>query len=176
MSEKISATIRFTNGKKIEVELYPEVAPLSVANFVALASSGFYEGLCFHRVIPGFMIQGGGFTAKNGKLVQKKPTAAVKGEFRSNGVENPLLHTAGVLSMARTSIKDSATSQFFICVSDVPYLDGEYAAFGKITDEESLKVAVQISQVRTASWDMYENVPVTPIEIQSIQLGGVSRV
>jgi len=172
MTKTIPGTIRFTNGKKIDFELYPEVAPLSVENFIGLAASGFYDGLCFHRVIPGFMIQGGGFTAQNGKLAQKKSTRTVKGEFRSNGVENALLHTAGVLSMARTSVKDSATSQFFICVADVPYLDGEYAAFGKVADEESYRVAVQISEVRTGKWDMYENVPVQPIEIQRIEVRG----
>ncbi|MCL2797680.1 MAG: peptidylprolyl isomerase [Firmicutes bacterium] len=166
----IPAVIRFTNGKKINLELYPEVASLSVENFVELAKSGFYDGLCFHRVIPGFMIQGGGFIAKGEKLSQKKAPRTVKGEFRSNGVENALLHTAGTLSMARTSVKDSATSQFFICVADVPYLDGEYAAFGKVADADSFKVAVQVSEVRTATKDGYENVPVQPIEIQTIEV------
>ena len=170
MNNSIPCTIRFTNGKKIDLELYPEVAPLSVKNFIALAKDGFYDGLCFHRVIPGFMIQGGGMMASGNRLTPKKAPHPIKGEFRSNGIENALLHTAGTLSMARTSVKDSATSQFFICVADVPYLDGEYAAFGKVTDAESFKVAAQISEVATGSVEGYENVPKTPIEIQTIEI------
>ncbi len=118
MANTVNGEILFTNGKKIAFELYPDVAPLSVENFVGLAKSGFYDGLCFHRVIPDFMIQGGGFLTKAGKLAEKKSPKTVKGEFRSNGVPNDLKHTKGVFSMARTSVKDSATSQFFICVAD----------------------------------------------------------
>ena len=162
-------TITMNGGKKIVAELYPDVAPISVANFVKLAKDGFYDGLCFHRVIPGFMIQGGGFAAKDGGLKSKDSLApAIKGEFASNGVKNDLRHTAGVISMARTMVKDSATSQFFICVADVPYLDGEYAAFGKVSDEESLKVAVSVSKVQTGSWRGYDDVPVRPVEIKTI--------
>ena len=169
MENNINAVIEFVGGKKINLELYPDIAPISVDNFVKLAKSGFYDGLCFHRVIPGFMIQGGGFEAKDGGLKNKDPlTPAIKGEFRSNGVNNNLSHKAGVLSMARTMVKDSATSQFFICVADVPYLDGEYAAFGKVRDEESLKVAVSISKVQTSSWRGYDDVPVRPVEIERI--------
>ncbi|KAI4453898.1 endonuclease/exonuclease/phosphatase family domain-containing protein 1 [Holotrichia oblita] len=166
----IDAVIEFTNGKTINFELLPEVAPISVANFVELCEGNFYNGLCFHRVIPGFMIQGGGFVSQDGALVQKESKKTIKGEFRSNGVENNLKHTAGVFSMARTMVKDSATSQFFICVADVPYLDGEYAAFGRVTDEESLKVAISISNVRTGSWKGYDDVPEKPVVIKNIRI------
>lgn len=168
--EKVKAVLEFTNGKKINLELYPDAAPLSVANFIELAESGFYNGLCFHRVIPNFMIQGGGFTAKDGGLVQKESKKKIKGEFNSNGVQNDLKHTPGVISMARTMVKDSATSQFFICVENVPYLNGEYAAFGKTADEESLAVAVSVSKVKTESQNGYDDVPVKPVEIKSINI------
>ena len=170
MQNTILGTIRFTNGKKINFELYPEVAPLSVANFVELANEGFYDGLCFHRVIPNFMIQGGGMIAKGKKLADKKSKKTVKGEFASNSVENNLKHHAGVLSMARTNVKDSATSQFFICVADVHFLDGEYAAFGKVTDEESLNTAIAISKVETGNVEYHSDVPLIPIEIQTIEI------
>jgi len=165
-----TGTIRFTNGKKINFELYPDIAPLSVANFVSLAKEGFYDGMCFHRVIPDFMIQGGGFLVKNGQLKEQKSKQLVKGEFASNGVKNDLRHEPGVFSMARTSVKDSATSQFFICVASVPFLNGEYAAFGKATDEESIAVAVQVSKVATQSIGHYDDVPVQPVEIQTIEI------
>ena len=118
------------NGKQMKGELYPDLAPQSVGNFVALANSGFYDGLIFHRVIPGFMIQGGDpkGTGTGG------PGYAIKGEFAANGVDNPLRHTRGVLSMARAMSMDSAGSQFFIMVADAPHLDGQYAAFGKVTE------------------------------------------
>ena len=132
----------FENGKKITAELYPEHAPETVANFIDLVKSGFYDGLCFHRVIPGFMIQGGGFVWEGG-LKQKSAPRTIKGEFAMNGIKNDLHHAPGVLSMARTMEPNSASSQFFICVEDVAYLDAQYAAFGKVVDEESLQVAVQ---------------------------------
>ena len=122
-------TITLSNGDTLTGELYPDIAPETVGNFIALAGSGFYDGLIFHRVIPGFMIQGGcpDGTGMGG------PGYAIKGEFSSNGVPNPLKHTYGVLSMARSMRKDSAGSQFFIMTSDSPHLDGQYAAFGKVT-------------------------------------------
>ncbi len=121
-------TITLENGGTMTGELYPEWAPASVGNFISLANSGFYDGLIFHRVIPGFMIQGGDPTGTG----MGGPGYAIKGEFRLNGVANPLKHTYGVLSMARSSAMDSAGSQFFIMVSDSPHLDGAYAAFGKV--------------------------------------------
>ena len=121
-------TITMENGGTIKLELYPDVAPISVANFVSLAESGFYNGLIFHRVIPGFMIQGGD-PVGNGT---GGPGYAIRGEFANNGVENSLSHTRGVLSMARSSAMDSAGSQFFIMHADGDFLDGDYAAFGLV--------------------------------------------
>lgn len=120
--------ITMENGNKMTGELYPEIAPQSVGNFIELAGKGFYDGLIFHRVIPGFMIQGGcpQGTGRGG------PGYSIKGEFAANGVENPLKHTYGVLSMARAMNPNSAGSQFFIMTSDSPHLDGSYAAFGKV--------------------------------------------
>lgn len=159
--------IELTDGRKMNLELDAAVAPLSVANFLKLTDENFFDGLCFHRVIPAFMIQGGGFTYENG-LVPKKTDATVKGEFKSNGVENPLKHTVGVISMARTSVPDSASSQFFICVANTPFLDGEYAAFGKTTDEESVKVALDISNVPTHREGYFDDIPNDPIVIKTI--------
>lgn len=123
-------TITMENDKQIKVELYPEIAPNTVANFVSLINDKFYDGLIFHRVIPEFMIQGGDpeGTGTGG------PDYGIKGEFSSNGFENPLKHERGVISMARSQAPDSAGSQFFIMVADYPSLDGEYAAFGKVTE------------------------------------------
>lgn len=157
--------LEFTDGKKINVELYPEHAPISVENFIDLVKSGFYDGLCFHRVIPGFMIQGGGFSYEGG-LKQKQAPRTIKGEFAMNGVKNDLHHAPGVLSMARTMVPDSASSQFFICVEDLPHLDAQYAAFGKVLDQESLDNAIAISNVKTTSWAYYDDVPVEPVVIK----------
>lgn len=125
-----TAIIEMENGKKMTIELYPEKAPLTVENFEKLANSGFYDGLIFHRVIEGFMIQGGDpeGTGCGG------PGYSIKGEFSSNGIKNDLKHTRGVISMARSMMPDSAGSQFFIMHNDAPHLDGQYAAFGKMTD------------------------------------------
>lgn len=122
--------IEMENGDVMKGELYPEIAPITVANFEKLAGEGFYDGLTFHRVIPGFMIQGG-CPLGNGT---GGPGYSIKGEFAANGVKNDLKHTRGVLSMARAMDPNSAGSQFFIMVEDAPHLDGQYAAFGKITD------------------------------------------
>lgn len=126
----IKAIIEMENGKTMTLELYPDKAPITVKNFVDLAEKGFYDGLIFHRVIEGFMIQGGDpdGTGCGG------PGYSIKGEFSSNGVENDLKHTRGVISMARSMAPDSAGSQFFIMHEDAPHLDGQYAAFGKLTD------------------------------------------
>lgn len=127
--ETINIVIEMENGAKMTGELYPEIAPITVANFLKLLDEDFYAGLIFHRVIPGFMIQGGGMTADG----RPRETGSIKGEFASNGIANDLKHERGVLSMARTMVKDSASSQFFIMHEAAPYLDGEYAAFGRIT-------------------------------------------
>ena len=122
--------ITMENGKTIRIELDAEAAPITVENFTKLVKQGFYDGLTFHRIIPGFMIQGGcpEGTGMGG------PGYGIKGEFAANGVKNPLKHTRGVISMARSASPNSAGSQFFIMHEDAPHLDGQYAAFGKMTD------------------------------------------
>ncbi len=120
--------IEMENGAKIELELYPESAPITCANFEKLVSEGFYNGLTFHRVIPGFMIQGGDPLGNGMGGADEN----IKGEFRANGVQNPIKHTRGVISMARAYDPNSASSQFFIMHADAPHLDGQYAAFGKV--------------------------------------------
>ena len=134
--------IEMENGDKLTGELYPEVAPATVQNFIDLAQKGFYDGLIFHRVIPGFMIQGG---CPEGRGTGG-PGHSIKGEFAANGFQNDLKHTRGVLSMARSMNPDSAGSQFFIMVADSPHLDGQYAAFGKIT--EGMETADKIVSVK----------------------------
>lgn len=131
------------NGKKMKIELYPDKAPITVANFEKLVKEGFYDGLTFHRVIPGFMIQGGDPEGTGMGGSKEK----IKGEFASNGVKNDIKHTRGVISMARSMMKDSASSQFFIMHKDAPHLDGEYAAFGKVI--EGLDVIDEIAGVET---------------------------
>ncbi|KAB3530715.1 peptidylprolyl isomerase [Alkaliphilus serpentinus] len=131
MSEKNPiVTITMENGNTMKAELYPEIAPNTVHNFISLAKKGFYNGVIFHRVIPGFMIQGGDpqGTGVGG------PGYGIKGEFTSNGFKNDLKHTKGVLSMARAQNPNSAGSQFFVMVATSPHLDGQYAAFGKVTE------------------------------------------
>ncbi|ERL21318.1 putative peptidyl-prolyl cis-trans isomerase B [Oribacterium sp. oral taxon 078 str. F0263] len=123
-------SILMDDGKTIRLELYPDKAPITVENFLKLVKSGFYDGLCFHRIIPGFMIQGGD-PKGNGC---GGPGWSIKGEFRSNGVPNDLKHVRGVISMARAMDPDSAGSQFFIMHADAPHLDGEYAAFGSVIE------------------------------------------
>ena len=148
--------IEMENGGVITAELYPELAPNTVANFVNLVESGFYDGLIFHRVIPGFMIQGGDpqGTGMGG------PGYSIKGEFARNGFrENTLRHTRGVLSMARSMMPNSAGSQFFIMHADAPHLDVDYAAFGKVTD--GMDVVDRIASVRTGMQDR-------PVEEQKI--------
>ncbi len=151
-------TIEMENGGVMKGELYDDIAPITVENFEKLANDGFYNGLTFHRVIPGFMIQGG-CPKGNGT---GGPGYTIKGEFASNGVKNDLKHTVGVLSMARTMIPDSAGSQFFIMVEDSPHLDGEYAAFGRIT--EGMEVAQDIAKTKRNRMDM----PLTPVVIKTI--------
>jgi len=139
--------IEMENGAKMEGELYDEIAPATVENFVSLAEKGFYDGLIFHRVIPGFMIQGG-CPQGNGT---GGPGYAIKGEFANNGVENGLSHTRGVLSMARSSAMDSAGSQFFIMHADSDYLDGDYAAFGEVLG--GIETVDKIASVQTDGSD-----------------------
>lgn len=139
--------IEMENGKQIKLELYPDVAPITVENFEKLVKQGFYDGLIFHRVISGFMIQGGcpDGTGMGG------PGWHIKGEFAANGVKNDLKHTRGVISMARAQMPDSAGSQFFIMHEDAPFLDGQYAAFGKVI--EGMDVVDEIADTETDNSD-----------------------
>lgn len=147
-------------------ELYPEKAPKTVANFVKLAKENFFAGLIFHRVIRGFMIQGGGYDEN----MADKDTASIVGEFRANGfAANDLKHTRGVLSMARTSDPNSASSQFFVMHQDAPHLDGQYAGFGKLVD--GYDVLDKIASVRTGNYGWYmQDVPSTPVVIETISI------
>lgn len=150
--------IEMENGKKMTVELYPKEAPITVANFLKLVNDGFYNELIFHRVISGFMIQGGAplGTGYGGS------ENSIKGEFRANGVNNTIRHTRGVISMARSQSPNSASSQFFIMHKDAPYLDGQYAAFGKVV--EGIDVVDEIASVETD----YNDMPLKPQKIKTI--------
>ncbi len=140
-------TIEMENGDKIKLELFPDKAPESVGNFVSLAKSGFYDGLIFHRVISGFMIQGGAPTGTG----MGGPGYRIKGEFKQNGFINPIKHTRGVISMARSMMPNSAGSQFFIMHEDAPHLDGGYAAFGRVT--EGMEAVDRIASCETGAGD-----------------------
>ena len=149
-------TITMEDGGVIRAELYPEIAPNTVNNFISLIKKGYYNGIIFHRVIPGFMIQGGDPTGTG----MGGPGYQIRGEFLQNGFRNDLKHTAGVLSMARTMDPDSAGSQFFIMHDDAPYLDGQYAAFGKVT--EGMDVVDRIANAKRNASDK-------PMEDQKIK-------
>ena len=151
-------TIEMSDGKQIKVELLPEHAPNTAANFKSLAAKGFYDGLIFHRVISGFMIQGGCPSGSG----TGGPGYGIKGEFKANGVDNTLLHKRGVLSMARSAKFDSAGSQFFIMHADAPYLDGQYAAFGRVV--EGMDVVDAIASQETD----YSDRPKTPQMIKKM--------
>ncbi len=145
-------TFEMEDGGIMKAELYPEYAPNTVNNFISLVSKGFYDGLIFHRVIPGFMIQGGD-PLGNG---MGGPDYSIYGEFKANGFDNPILHERGVLSMARSMMPNSAGSQFFVMHENAPHLDGQYAAFGKVI--EGIEVVDQVCRVRTD----YNDKPRTP--------------
>ena len=153
-------TITMANGDVMKAELYPEIAPNTVNNFISLVKKGFYDGLIFHRVIPGFMIQGGcpEGTGMGG------PGWHIKGEFARNGVPNPIKHTRGVISMARAMDPNSAGSQFFIMHEDAPHLDGGYAAFGHVV--AGMDVVDRIADVATD----YNDKPLTPVVMESVRV------
>ena len=158
--EKINICIEMENGKQMQAELYPDVAPITVDNFVSLIKQDFFAGIIFHRVISGFMIQGGDPTGTGMGGSEQN----IKGEFLANGVVNNLKHTRGVLSMARTNDPNSASSQFFIMHQDAPYLDGQYAAFGKVI--KGIEVIDEIASVETDHRDK----PLVYQRIKTIEL------
>ena len=156
------ATITMADGRVMKAELYPDKAPNTVNNFISLANKGFYDGKIFHRVIPGFMIQGG---CPNGNGMGG-PGYQINGEFAGNGFkQNDIIHTTGVLSMARTMAPNSAGSQFFIMVAPAPHLDGQYAAFGKVIENE--QAAIDISRVNR---NMMNDKPKKDVVIESIRV------
>lgn len=160
---KIKITV--TDYGVMTAELYPDKAPITVENFLSLIKKDFFSGLIFHRVIPGFMIQGGGYKPD----FSETDAASIKGEFASNGcVTNDIKHERGVLSMARTMAPNSASSQFFIMHKNAPHLDRQYAAFGKVID--GIEVVDKIASVRTSSYGYFSDVPVTPVVIEKIEV------
>ena len=180
-SDAVHIKITLTNDKEIEADLYPHIAPKSVENFVKLINENFFDGLIFHRVIEGFMIQGGGYDESfyDGNF-NSKETDTVKGEFQANGFKNELKHTRGVLSMARANDPNSGSSQFFIMHQDYPSLNGQYAAFGEVT--KGMEVVDEIATSATMSLDgevLYmgqnfpqtmDDVPEEPFVIKTIEI------
>ena len=158
MAQNPIVTFVMESGDTFKAELYPDIAPQSVNNFVSLIKKGFYDGLIFHRVIPGFMIQGGDPEGTD----MGGPGYSIKGEFASNGFKNDLKHTKGVLSMARSMVPDSAGSQFFIMHETSPHLDGDYAAFGKITEGQDV-----VDAIATVDTD-YSDRPRTPQVMKTV--------
>ena len=152
--------IEMENGHTIKLELDPQSAPVTVENFLSLVKAGFYDGLTFHRIIPGFMIQGGDPTG-TGAGGSGKP---IKGEFSTNGVKNPIKHVRGVISMARTMDPNSATSQFFIMHRDAPHLDGQYAAFGRVV--EGIETVDEIALVKTN----FRDKPLKPVVMKRVYI------
>ena len=158
--------IKVKNFGDMTAELYPDKAPKTVENFLGLIEQKFFDGLIFHRVIKGFMIQGGGYD----ETMTDKDAPSIKGEFAANGfMQNDLKHTRGVLSMARTMVPDSASSQFFVMHQDTPHLDRQYAGFGKLTD--GYDVLDKIANVKTGNYGWYmQDVPSEPVVIETIEI------
>lgn len=165
-TEPVKVEMSVKDFGKITLELYPDIAPITVENFVSLVKDGFYDGLTFHRVVNGFMIQGGDPNG-NGTGGSNK---TIKGEFAENGVENNLSHKRGVISMARSNNPDSASSQFFIMHQDNDYLDGKYAAFGKVTDGMDVVDAIASVEVQYGLGGTEKSSPVTPVVIEYVKV------
>lgn len=164
--------ITLDNKKTMVIELYPEIAPLTVSNFLKLVEGNYYEGVCWHRIIDNFMIQGGGYAFSDSEGITPFPEVEpIRGEFKSNGFDNTIKHQTGVISMARTMDKNSASSQFFICNTDCPHLDGEYAAFGKIVDSESVETLLELSKTPIGSVSRsFTHFPCPPRFIDKIEV------
>lgn len=171
MQDKYNIEIVLTNSKKIKLCLETKYAPKTVENFINLVKNKYYDGTIFHRIIASFMIQTGGYKLEQFSLKELGNVDPIKGEFSSNGfLENTLQHKTGVISMARTQNKNSATSQFFICAADCPWLDGEYAAFGYATDEESIQNILEVSEIETGQIGSFTDFPCEIIGIKTINL------
>lgn len=172
MSKTYYVTIKLSNQKNINLRLDGASAPKSVERFISLAKSNYYNGTVFHRIIDNFMIQTGGYKISNNRLEELPSVEPIEGEFASNGYkQNNIKHELGVISMARTMDKNSATSQFFICSATCPWLDGEYAAFGKTVDKESNFNVIEVSKMKTyAPHPAFSDFPMQEISIQSIEI------
>lgn len=169
--DKYNIEITLTNSKKIRLCLETKYAPKTVEHFIELVKQNYFDGTIFHRIIENFMIQTGGYKVEENTLMELAPAESVVGEFASNGFNNELKHELGVISMARTSDKNSATGQFFICAATCPWLDGEYAAFGKTIDEESKQVVLEVSQVETGNLGGgFTDFPYDLIGVETIKL------
>ena len=171
--------ITFSTGDTVRLELYPSVAPKTVENFLNLAKSGFYNGLTMHRIIESFMIQGGGYKRSDSYLTETEKSANnIFGEFSQNGWSNNVSHRKGVISMARATDYNSASSQFFICSVDCALLDGQYSAFGRVIDEESMSAVLKLSKVSTGAFPLkvgnsymrMSDVPESAIDIVKIEV------
>lgn len=165
--------IRITLDTKetIDVLLYENKAPITVKNFLKLIDQKYFDGVIFHRIIKDFMVQAGGYKIDGNNLIEAGDAETIKGEFEANGIKNDIKHVKGVISMARTNIKDSASSQFFICTADVPHLDGQYAAFGKVADDKSLEVLEKLNNARTEFVsNAFADFPYPFITIESIRV------
>lgn len=166
------AIIELEDGRKINLVLYPEIAPLSVALFINNAKQGKYQGTIFHRIIKDFMIQTGGYIIKDNTLMEAPDSDSIKGEFTKNGVTNDLLHVKGVVSLARTNDPNSASGQFFICTADCGWLNGSYAAFGKVNDEASMEVVMSLNETKTVNiGGGFSDFPKEVIAIKDIIIG-----
>ena len=159
------ATITMEDGRVMKLELRPDIAPVTVEHFTSLSNSGRYDGLTFHRIIKGFMIQGGSPTGDCSSAVGEK---TIKGEFAQNGVNNPLKHVTGVISMARSSHPDGASMQFFIMHADAPFLDGQYAAFGSMI--EGFDLLEELGNVPTDETPGRNNPPLTPVVMKTVRV------
>lgn len=171
-TDNIYAQIVLSDNRRINLRLDYDSAPKTVANFIELVQDGYYKNTIFHRVIDDFMIQGGGYTMSNGTVKEKTGAKEIKGEFKANGwTKNKIKHVTGVISMARTSEYNSASSQFFICAAVCAHLDGDYAAFGKTTDTDSKKVVLDISSQKTYQYSAaFTDMPVKVVKIKTINL------
>lgn len=168
--EKPKVRVILEDDRVINLELYRDIAPKSVDNFLELVDQDFYAGIVFHRIIKDFMVQAGGYYLEGNNLQIKEPQKTIEGEFASNGFENNLKHTLGVISMARTSDPNSASSQFFICTATSPHLDGEYAAFGKTIDEASNQVLLELNEATTSAiHPTLTDFPIPTITIKTIE-------
>ena len=166
MGKTVMVEMEIQDFGTVKLELYPDIAPITVANFVKLANEGFYDGLTFHRIYPGFMIQGG--DPKGNGTGGSSET--IKGEFSANGVDNTISHKRGVISMARSQSYDSASSQFFIMHADSTFLDGQYAAFGKVTEGMDVIDAVAAVECSYSATDGAKTTPVNPPVIKTVRV------